>query len=64
MSPELCAQATEYHRTRQEMLCLTTGSKELDKLLGGACAHRLGFGSVVAPALPTPPATVSELLVS
>jgi DNA repair protein RAD51 len=33
--------ATEYHRTRQEMLFLTTGSKELDKLLGGAHASRL-----------------------
>lgn len=29
------AQATDYHRTRQEMLYLTTGSKELDKVLGG-----------------------------
>ena len=28
-------QATDYHRTRQEMLYLTTGSKELDKVLGG-----------------------------
>lgn len=27
--------ATEYHRTRQGMLFLTTGSKELDKVLGG-----------------------------
>jgi hypothetical protein len=25
----------DYHRTRQEMLYLTTGSKELDKVLGG-----------------------------
>ncbi|RYG48294.1 DNA repair protein RAD51 [archaeon] len=27
--------ATEYHRTRSEMLYLATGSKDLDKLLGG-----------------------------
>jgi hypothetical protein len=30
------AQATDYHRVRQNLLMLTTGSKELDKLLGGA----------------------------
>ena len=27
--------ATELHRTRSEIIMLTTGSKELDKLLGG-----------------------------
>lgn len=30
--------ATEYHRVRGEMLSLTTGCKELDKVLGGACS--------------------------
>jgi len=27
--------ATELHKTRSEIIMLTTGSKELDKLLGG-----------------------------
>ena len=27
--------ATEFHKTRSEIIMLTTGSKELDKLLGG-----------------------------
>ncbi len=31
--------ATEFHRARQGMLYLSTGSKELDKVLGGECAR-------------------------
>ena len=27
--------ATEFYKQREEIICLTTGSKELDKLLGG-----------------------------
>lgn len=44
-------QATDYHRVRQEMLTLTTGSKELDKLLGGAC-RPCGCASALAARAP------------
>lgn len=30
--------ATEVHLRRSELVCITTGSKQLDTLLGGACA--------------------------
>ena len=32
--------ATEFHQRRSEIIQLTTGSKELDKLLGGLCNYR------------------------
>jgi len=32
--------ATEFHQRRSEIIMITTGSKELDKLLGGTCHQR------------------------
>jgi len=32
--------ATEFHQRRSEIIMITTGSKELDKLLGGAGQQR------------------------
>jgi hypothetical protein len=31
--------ATEFHQRRSELITISTGSKELDKLLGGTRAH-------------------------
>ena len=46
-------QASEFQRQRAEIITLTTGSKNLDKLLEGVCAHPL-LHSLRARALPSP----------